>query len=111
MSSKNEINISQCNEIKRIKTDCVTYLFKMNDGRLCVNIPVTSCLGWDNSEVCVLHCFPVGLSYSCPLCSWLNNSLFIGCLPLPDSLPHSLAGISLDQFPNKLLALKYLFQG
>ena len=36
MSSKNEINISQCNEIKRIKTDCVTYLFKMNDGRLCV---------------------------------------------------------------------------
>lgn len=68
----------------------------VSDGRWCINIPATPALGQVNSEVCVLHCFPAGLSYSCPLCGWLNNSPFIGCLPLPDSLPPSLACISLD---------------
>jgi hypothetical protein len=36
MSINNNKNISQCSEIKKIETDSVTYLFKLNDGRLCV---------------------------------------------------------------------------
>ena len=79
---------SSFHKIGGIHAACVATLrtaFNQCLWRVVIKTPAPLCLNVDNSNMCVLHYFwyfSLGLSYSCPLWSWLKSTSFLYHFPV-----------------------------
>lgn len=89
------------------KFQALNILHQEQNSRLtwCINTPTLFPLSWDNSETCVWYLFPEFLHKVW----WLTLIIHpYGCLFFSLSIPYSFSRIHTS--PNKLFALKFLFQ-